>query len=85
MRKRAEILRAVRAREAAEKERQQKAMVQSGAPSSPVASSVSRSGAAARPKRSSSNTLLFLQIILAVVFILGTLYGANEAMVFLLK
>lgn len=85
MRKSIDTIREVKARETLEKERQQKAAARQSASSSPDPSSPSTPAASSHLKRSSNFTVFCLKIAAAMIFIIGTVFGANEAMVFLLK
>jgi hypothetical protein len=85
MRSRIDTIREVKAREEAAKERQRRAAAQQTASASPETSSHPSSVAGMSSKRSSSLMVLWLQITLATILILGTIFGANEAMVFLLN
>ena len=88
MRSRIETIKAVKAREDAEKERQHKLAAFQTSPSSSADASVSASAshvASATKKPSSSFTGLIVQIVAVSVLLIGLIFGTNEAMVILLK
>ena len=86
MRSRVDTIKAVKAQEAAEKERQRKLAAFKTSPSADASESASASQPTSAPQTPSKGyTGLLVQIVAVSILVIGIIYGANEAMIILLK